>query len=342
MKMNRIDGSKISPMAIIARVSVKHKIAEPTASESEENFTQIEAGQTGEMEEIKREKEIGETKESEKSNIYTHMTEPVKTNYIDCSKKSPNSILAGIYTKKPKNSQCSPNKIIKDEEKKEDIAQSLKTSDPDEAVNPYIQVVLISSDEDGESCMEHSNTRNDECNGNSVNENEPKIIEIPSEVITSFLNMLNTNDAGVSLDSLIKITKAPKTEEDIDEAKRTDENICEDSEDESVDEYNYEDSEDESADEYNYEDSEDESTGEYNYEDSEDKSADEYNYEDKSIDEYYCEDYEDKSADEYCYEDYELKNTDGYCEYYESNLADEFCSEIYEDNNESDYYYEYQ
>ena len=71
--------------------------------------------------------------------------------------------------------------------------------------------------------MENSNTRSDQWNDDSASENEPKIIEIPSEVITSFLDKLSTNEAGISLDSLIKITKAPKAQDDNSEDKRADE-----------------------------------------------------------------------------------------------------------------------
>jgi len=414
MKMNKIDGSKISPTAIIACVSAMHNTCKPKTSKHKEDFIQNEqpdnfievfgsfedaalAEEMEEMEEIERVKEIGDMKEIDNSDSFIHPTKTEKTNYIDCSKKSPNSLLASIYAKKPKASHHALNKIIKDEEKQdiecedkftnktkeegsnncENTTQSLKDNDPNEPVSPYLQVVLLSEDEDGESDIKHSSIKDeDESNDNSANENEPKIIEIPPDVLTSFLNILNTN-IGISLGSLIKITKASETEDDNYEDKSscedkgTEECYSEDYEDKGAEECYSEDYEDKGAEECYSEDYEDKGAEECYSEDYEDKGTEECyseeyedkgteecyseEYEDKSTEEYYSEEYEDKITQEYYYEDsedkntdecyyecYESENTDEYCDYYEFNLTNEFCCELYEDNNANDYSYEYQ
>ncbi|KNY27970.1 hypothetical protein [Pseudobacteroides cellulosolvens] len=421
MKMNHIDGNKISPMAIIACVSAKHKtgktntfklkeyfeqeeqihdsIDEYSNSEQTEDIEDIEdMEQTEEIEEIDQTKEIEEIEEIQEIqdiegmeeavdkyhyNKLTHPAKPVdkffdcgKTNYIDCSKKSPNSLLATIFAKQSNDSQNPLGKTIKEEEKQiivdsddklddetkndyidsENITESLqttqpikenidyeleKTSESDSTTNnseegktedisgPCFQVVLLSTDDNGELGIEDNSkedTQKDDSNW--VNENGPKIIEIPSGILASFLGVLNSNAVGIPLDSMVKITKVSEAknenyeeknaDEECDESceeKNADEEYNESYEEKSLDEYCFESCEDESVDEYYYESCEDKSAGEYYCESCEDKSTDEYYYEsceDKSTDEYYYKCYEDKSTDEYYYECYEDKNPNGY------------------------------
>ncbi len=429
MKMNHIDGNKISPMAIIACVSAKHKIGKTNTFKLNECFEEEgqihdsieESSNLEQTEEIEEKKEIGiedieQTEEIEEKeeiqyvkymgkavdkyhdNKLTHTAkfdenffDSVKTNHVDCSKKSPNSLLATIFATQSNNSQNPLGKTIKDEEEQiitdsddkiddevqndyiysENIAESLQTNQPikeninyelektsgsDSTTNnseegktkdisgPCFQVVLLSTDDNGEIGIEDSgkvDTQKDDVK--CVNESGPKIIEIPSGILASFLGVLNSNTLGIPLDSLVKIIKVSEADEENCEYKNADEECCESYEEKDDNEEcceSYEEKDDNKECYESYGEKDDNKENYENYEEKDDNEECYENYEEKDDSEECYESYEEKDDNEECYESYEEKDDNEECyENYAEKDDNKECYESYgeKDDNEENY-----
>ncbi|HEY9062233.1 MAG TPA: hypothetical protein VIO64_17295 [Pseudobacteroides sp.] len=218
MKTNHIDAEKKSPLSIIACVIGKHRTSKANT-----------------------EKLVEDTKENIKDDIKDYFTD-----YFNCKAAPDNSIEVPLkadtivsnnsheissetdsieeYSSEmhhaKETSEINQNKSKKTFKPDVEPSKGIKKQN-DEIKSPYLEVVLISTDEHGGLSMNDSDkTLNNNQNYPDTSlkevegipthsEIEPKVIEIPPEMLTNFLSIFNQTNGSIPLDSLIKITKAP-------------------------------------------------------------------------------------------------------------------------------------